>query len=72
MAEEEVYIYETEMAGRREKKKNMTPHEILVEFAKERFENPHSNWLFDDNSVANIAKSTTQFDKSDFLNLDKS
>lgn len=50
----------------------MTPHEILVEFAKERFENPHSNWLFDDNSVANIAKSTTQFDKSDFLNLDKS
>lgn len=49
----------------------MTKHEILVEFAKERFENPHSKWLFDDNTVTNIAKSTTRFDKSNFLNLDK-
>ena len=50
---------------------DMNKHEILVEFAKERFENPHSKWLFDDNSVTNIAKSTTRFDKSNFLNLDK-
>lgn len=43
----------------------------MVEFAKERYENPTAIWLYDNNTISNIAKSTTIFDAKDFINLSK-